>query len=358
MDDEYALALNDLYGSVTEPGRIDAFTRRLMRLTRSHIAAVHLMDFRDHQASIPQVYGIKLSDIAPYSEVMNGENIWMERQQHLMLPGYVADCDRFVDQKELKRTRFWADGLRHFDVSHSTGIVLARDAQLAGSLSLSRSEQSGPYSPSELDLLRALAPHYLNVVQLQQRLKIAEQFAEALDAGIDGVPVWLLDPGGRVLRMNTAAAAVLRQDGWILIDHGVLAPRQHRAEYLSAFSAVASGAVASQSVHWRHVDASIVLSLRRLTTAAHGPATLALSLHERLPDRTDREQEFAKRHGLTRAERRLALLFHQRLDLAQVAAELRISIGNARTTLKQVMAKTGAHSQAALALLIEREIRD
>lgn len=172
------------------------------------------------------------------------------------------------------------------------------------------------------------------------------------------VAVWLLDTGGRVLRMNTAAAAALRQDGWLSIDQGVLAPRQHRAEYLSALSAVASGAVASQLVHWRHVDASIVLSLRRLTTAAQGPAALALSLHGRLPDRTDREQQFAKRHRLTRAERRLALLFRQRLDLAQVAAELRISIGNARTTLKQVMAKTGARSQAALALLIEREIRD
>lgn len=358
MDDDYVLALDDLYGSVTEPGRIDAFTRRLMRLTRSHIAAVHFMDFGDHQASIPQVYGVNLSDMAPYAEVLNGENIWMERQQHLMAPGYVADSDRFVNLAELKQTRFWNEGMRHFDISHSTGIVLARDAQLAGSWTLSRSGSMGPYSASELNLLRSIAPHYVNVVQLQQRLKIAEQFAEALDAGIDGVPMWLLDAGGRVLRMNAAATAVLRQDGWLLIDHGVLAPRQHRAEYLSALNAVASGAVASQSVHWRHVDASIVLSLRRLTTAAQGPAALALSLHERLPDRTDREQEFAKRHRLTRAERRLALLFHQRLDLAQVATELRISIGNARTTLKQVMAKTGARSQAALALLIEREIRD
>jgi DNA-binding CsgD family transcriptional regulator len=34
-----------------------------------------------------------------------------------------------------------------------------------------------------------------------------------------------------------------------------------------------------------------------------------------------------------------------------------ISIGNARTKLKRVMVKTGAHSQRALMLLVERKLR-
>lgn len=333
-----------------------------MSATGAHIGAIHCMDFVEPRAWFPALFGASEADLHGRTDAF-AENIWMQRQAHLMVPGYVADSERFVSKAELKRTRFWAEALRPVDICHSTGIVIASSDSFAASLTLSRDEARGPFEDESLAFLRRLAPHLINALALLERFAVHEQFERALDLSAPAVPVWLLASDGRVLRANQAASAVLQQGHGLKMKDGRILATQQSAEFQRALREVTLGKTAMHSLTWRHHDATVALILRHLPApkpdfSPHSSACAVLSLHARLPSADARAAQLAARHGLSRAELRLALAFHRLLDVAEVAAELGISLGNARTTLKHVMTKTETRSQAQLALLLERALRE
>jgi DNA-binding CsgD family transcriptional regulator len=63
-------------------------------------------------------------------------------------------------------------------------------------------------------------------------------------------------------------------------------------------------------------------------------------------------EALAEMFGLTPAEARLAVELHARADLALAAAAAGITIDAARSRIKLVFDKTGAHSQVALVKLV------
>jgi len=68
-------------------------------------------------------------------------------------------------------------------------------------------------------------------------------------------------------------------------------------------------------------------------------------------------ERLTRAFNLTRAEARLALWLAEGGSIAEYAQSAGISLGTARTHLKAVFAKTGAHRQSALASLVLRQAR-
>jgi len=358
--------LLDLYAAITEPERLDKVNALIMLATRSRAGAMHYVDLRQRRAWFPTTYGLQPQDILPYEQIIGAENPWMHRQAHLMRPGYIGDSDRYVPKSELKRTRFWSDAMRHLDVCHSSGIVLAADADYTANYTINRSESAGAYGQEELGLLARVAPHWINFFHLHQRLAVAEQFAAAcqfLNPGTD-TSLLLLDVHGRLLRSNEAAQIQLESETWLRLRNGhVVTARSEDALFL--YQAVVKVCYEPQvPLATIRIGASrgghATLRIHRLphssgiTVGALPNAILTLDPPRMPIDEVQLLQRLRIDHQLAPAEARLAQALHSKLKLSSAAASLGISLGNARTTLKHVLAKTRSPNQQALVLLVER----
>ena len=184
--------LDDLYGSIEDPIRLARFNQTLLDALRSHVAVLQCIDAPAERAWFPIVAGITARDVETHAELIANENIWVQRVEPFIRLGFVPDLDRFVSLAELKRTRFFNDGMRHLDIYHSTGIVLSTDPSLLALYTINRSNRAGAFNAQELDLLRALSPHWLNVFRLQERLNLTEVFANAVD-NPEVRPLWIID---------------------------------------------------------------------------------------------------------------------------------------------------------------------
>ncbi len=353
--------LDDLYGSIEDPARLERFNQTLLSALRSHAAALQCVDALAVRAWFPIMSGVTARDVEPHMELIANENIWVQRMAHLMQPGYVPESDRFVSLSELKRTRFFQDAMRHLDICHSTGIVLATDPSLFASYTISRSERLGAFNAQELDLLRALSPHWLNVFRLQERLNLAEAFANVVADEPVARPLWVIDSMCQLRRTNAAGEWFLADQRWLVKQHGRVAPTQ--GGRLSAFCAIARAVahgVTPQTTLQLQGIGGITATLHfqqlpclvGLVTPFQRPlVVLSIEIQSLTKDVPTLLRTC---YGLTGAEIRLAASLHRTMALSDTATELRITLGNARTTLKSVMSKTQCHTQVALLLLIER----
>ena len=354
--------LDDLYGSIEDPIRLARFNQTLLDALRSHVAVLQCIDAPAERAWFPIVAGITTRDVETHAELIANENIWVQRVEPFIRPGFVPDLDRFVSLAELKRTRFFNDGMRHLDIYHSTGIVLGTDPSLSALYTINRSNRVGAFSAQELELLRALSPHWLNVFRLQERLNLTEVFANAAD-NLDARPLWIIDSTCKLHRVNASGEQILVNQAWLVSHQGRLTTAQASkdAAFCANVYAITSGALpqatlqlqaltgATATVHFQQLP-----RLAGLVTPFQRPLVM-LSVELAASDSAvDVATLLRACYGFTRAEIRFAESLHQTMALSHTAAALGISIGNARTTLKSVMAKTQCHSQVALLLLIER----
>ena len=354
--------LDDLYGSIEDPIRLARFNQTLLDALRSHVAVLQCIDAPAERAWFPIVAGITARDVETHAELIANENIWVQRVEPFIRPGFVPDLDRFVSLAELKRTRFFNDGMRHLDIYHSTGIVLGTDPTLSALYTINRSNRVGAFSAQELELLRALSPHWLNVFRLQERLNLTEVFANAAD-NLDARPLWIIDSTCKLHRVNASGEQILVNQAWLVSHQGRLTTAQASkdAAFCANVYAITSGALpqatlqlqaltgATATLHFQQLP-----RLAGLVTPFQRPLVM-LSIELAASDSAvDVATLLRACYGLTRAEIRFAESLHQTMALSHTAAALGISIGNARTTLKSVMAKTQCHSQVALLLLIER----
>ena len=356
--------LDDLYGSIEDPIRLERFNQALLDALRSHVAVLQCIDAPAERAWFPIVAGITTRDVETHAELIANENIWVQRMEHFIRPGFVPDLDRFVSLAELKRTRFFHDGMRHLDIYHSTGIVLGTDPSLSALYTINRSDRVGAFSAQELDLLRALSPHWLNVFRLQERLNLTEVFANAADKA-DARPLWLIDSTCKLHRVNASGEQFLVNQTWLVSHQGRLTTAQadKSAAFCANVHAITAGALPQATLQLNTLNGATATlhfqqlpRLAGLVTPLHRPLVL-LSI-ELASAASTSAVDVATRlricYGLTRAEIRFTESLHQTMALSHIAAALGISVGNARTTLKSVMAKTQCHSQVALLLLIER----
>ena len=352
--------LDDLYGSIEDPSRLGRFNQTLLDALRAHVALLQCTDTPAERAWFPIVAGVTVRDVETHAELIANENIWVQRTEPFIRPGFVPDLDRFVSLSELKRTRFFNDGMRHLDIYHSTGIVLGTDPSLSALYTINRSDRVGAFNAQEHDLLRALSPHWLNVFRLQERLNLTEVFANAVD-NPEVRPLWIIDSMCKLHRINASGEQFLTTQAWLVSHQGCLTTAQasKSAAFCVNVHAITSGALPQASMQLEALTGATATlhfqqlpRLAGLATPFHRPLVV-LSI-ELAASASDVATLLRACYGLTRAEIRFAESLHQTMALSHTAAALGISIGNARTTLKSIMAKTQCHSQMALLLMIER----
>lgn len=360
VDPRLDALLSDLYGTVLDPDRTDAFLGAVARASDSHLATITFQDFLDPARSRAYATGATPDELARYSRHA-GDNIWIGRSMGRMHAGAALNGDDWVTPAELRRSRYYGEFLRTIDTLHSVALCGALDGSGAALVTLCRSAGAGPYQGEAMALLQTLAPHWANACALRDRLRLAQ--AQGLASAPLATGVFMLDAKFRCRDRNAAADRMLSQGWWCLRVDGVLesASAASRPAWRDARHSIADGSAATAPVFAIHDAGGRRVALAALHAAGRtGPGSdlpeHVLFVRPLVPvpgAAVTGGDRLRGLFGLTTAEAALALAFHRHGDIAAAAAELGIGERGARTRLQSLFDKTECRRQGELLRLLD-----
>lgn len=271
----------------------------------------------------------------------------------------IAGAEQFQD------TDFYLDILRPQNLRHSVVLTLFKDQHSVAGVAFLRPASAGPFTPSELDLLRGLAPHLQRVVHLTLRTEQlalrSNALAEALSVSATGVLI--VDDAARVAFMNPAAARLAAAaDGLSIADgHLTAADRGIRARMMELFATatrlppgeLGARALAVTRPSGRRAYSLIVwpLQIAAGLFALDAPAALVLVADPEAEPHLPSDLLTAV-YGLTPAEATVAGMLAGGRDLQEVADDLGVSRHTVKSHVRQIFSKTGTRRQAQLVRLL------
>lgn len=317
-------------------------------------------------------HGLDPTAFDSYGAYYHTKDIWYHRasSRGLDRPAAISIGDAIVPRRDFNASEWCNDFCKPNDIYHLLAGIISDESHAVlprTHLSFFRPEGGGEFGDTEQKILRCLHPHVERALVIRSRMEGYRGMAEALSDAFQrlATAVVLLQPDGRAIVANKAAEALLKaKDGLALRATGLHATARAddaALQKILSLAAKASGTALGSAgnactigrpsgrrsyqiiafpVSWR-TDAA----LRRVANV------VAFIIDpEAAPEIPPKR--IARLLHLTAAEARLAAALAAGLSLADYAERAGISLGTARWTLKQVLAKSGTNRQAELVALV------
>jgi DNA-binding CsgD family transcriptional regulator/PAS domain-containing protein len=280
--------------------------------------------------------------------------------------GLINRDDQLVERRAFLQSPFYNEYLKPLDIARLLNVVAAPAEPATGqaltSLSFYRGVGKEPFSTAEAQLLSDLTPHLRvmthNYWAARSLLRLSTAQTAALNAMSSAV--FALDCSGRVLYANQAGEELIRQERWVKLNKGGLAPGGtlvDGARIAAALRRVCSG-VGCKLLATDRGGAQAYIS------AAGVPPTASVLVDRRVPSALvwvtpiappgDTSDVMARLFGLTPAEKRLLGRLIAGDEPREAAAALCLRIHTVRTQLRSIFRKTGKHRQSELLVLASR----
>jgi len=305
-----------------------------------------------------------------YEEYWSAHDPWAYSPRLTPRAGSVFVGDALVPAAELRRTPFYADFGKRFDIVQVVGATIDAGTDGSSVISINGSERRQPFTTTETALLTALMPHMQQALRLHRRILDAEQVSNDLTGIIErsNRAIFLIDGHGRIVFINGPATRLVSKRDGIAIDTGEL--RGTDGEATACLRRLIADAIGTSSAGGvgpgglmtlgrpsgrrpLMVLISPVSAAHRLPGTKNRPAALVLITDPEsrvLPDDSALREMF----GLTSAEAKLTRLLAEGMGLAEAAAQLGVRRETVRTRIKVIFEKTGTHRQAELVSLVIR----
>jgi DNA-binding CsgD family transcriptional regulator len=261
---------------------------------------------------------------------------------------------------ELDRLPYNAEFVDRFDLRWFVGGLLVPDGAESAVFSVERRKDQERFSNRELELVRAMLPHF------QRAGRIGVEWAKARAAGMAdafeqmGSGAILLDYQGRVVRMSARAEAHVGSAITIAHKHLLATDKAANVELQRLIGSIIRTAsdlpkliAALPRALGRPLIAyasPLIGTTGELFQSAQGIIVLT-DPDERLPIA---DMALRQMFRLTQAEIQLAKQIALSVEVAEAARTLGIAVSTARTQLKAIFAKTNTHRQSELAVLLSR----
>lgn len=266
-----------------------------------------------------------------------------------------------VDVRRLRRMPLHHEFMERWRVPYFMATWLVREPARGAVITLCNDTRHGEFSDAERSSMRALVPHLRRILEVKDRLQLANVVPRSLLDTTDRLSFATLFLGAdlTILEASRAAADLLAARDGIHADG-------NRLGFVRGGDAAAFVRMLDTSTSLRgDADCHVVarrrgppLSLLVLPIAATQSPWLGVParwmvlvfdpLHAKLPDRHRLQLAL----GISAAEAALAQLIASGQSVTQAALELGITRNTARTQLKSIYSKTGTRSQSQLARLV------
>jgi len=282
--------------------------------------------------------------------------------------GEVRTGDEFLSRSALKRTAFYCDFARRFDLEELIALKIfdANDqtAPPSARISIFRPPGQGEFSAEHRRFLSMLHPYLDRALRAQWAIGPASAAALAAGNLLDHLPnpIWVLGRHAEVVVANAAARRMQCGDSQVRTHLGALVGvGQLAATEIVALLDCAAGAavtvVLGVGATARHVTARFVpLRYDSACRSAwpRGHALLTLDLGAGPQAQPSLHDLAINTWGLTEAEARVAVRLAEGVALAKIAQEFSVSYSTVRSQLLSIFVKTQTRRQGELITLLLR----
>lgn len=352
-----------LYAAPTSPDLWPEFLRDLVEMLGLSGAALTSQDVGNERYGVHALIGVDPEAGRLYQEYYGAQDAWrpafMKKAE-----GELAFGDELVQFDELRRTEFYNDLLRPFDIRLFCGIATQKEASRFEEISLYH-RWKDDFPPREtLDLLELILPHLRAALRVRRELVALQSaksdFARTLDALRFGLV--LLDEHGACVHANRVAEeAFKRADGLFVVNRRVRArvtrESHHLAEIVKEVIRTVKGNETSPGramlVSRSGAPLQVFISpFPSEVTSLTRRVCAVLFISDPNTGPADLSETLRTLYGLTPAESRLAELIMSGLSLREAADQNEVSHETVRSQAKAIYAKTGARRQADLIRLM------
>lgn len=361
--------VSDLYGGFADDVSFDSVLEQLAVIFQAHLIGLRKENVRTRQARFSMIGEASENDLkritTSYEKNWVGNNPWMERS----VQGYLSDGFQYgeavISDVELINSPYFRAVLRPLDIRHGFGICVAHDGGAHFSvIGVNRRRSVGQVSAAELDLIRDLRPHIVNIYTMHCRLVDAGAQIGTLRDSLNNITtgVLLLDEFGRILEANATANAILDADCGLSrgAERKLCASSPSGKDRLRAaiHGLLAKRLMETTTILLSHPRGEaanrVVLNMKRVSSFDFAGSSesarimcflsfLSQSNHDEIDQRTLRAC-----FGLTSTEARVVQLLRQFHSAGAVALQLGVAENTVRTHIKSAFRKTETQRQSEL----------
>ncbi len=317
------------------------------------------------------LYGHSDAAIAAYADYFCARNPFNVAIHLFDQAGVLTDSDfdaRYGRRVAFDGSEYLHDWVQPQRLRHVIGQRIRTEGDAVVCAAFWRQPDAGPFGADDVATLRRIGGHINRALDVGTRLRTAEAEMEAM-LGRGAAAVFTLARDGALRRCNAAAEALLRSGNGLRVEGGRL--RTALLQDQPALERLIACVFDQQRVFWaenarlpiHRADGHPPLVARIAATAARfdpfapdRAAAAVLTVEGFEAQAAVQEERLRLRFGLSPAQARLALRLRSGRGLKEAAAELGIAYETARTQLKAVFERTGTDRQAALVLLLQREV--
>ena len=202
-------------------------------------------DFVSQQGSVSLTAGLDPEAVSAYQRYWSALDPWASSPvTRRLTSGNVVPGDQLVRHAEMRRTAFYNDYGRHYDVARCIIGMIEAEGDAVSVLTVNRSDSREPFEQQEATLFTALMPHLHRALQVHRRLADAQSLADGSTSALDRLAhgVLLLDASGRVMLANRTAQELLREhDGLTMHNRELFGARTQDTNALRTLIAEAVG---------------------------------------------------------------------------------------------------------------------
>jgi DNA-binding CsgD family transcriptional regulator len=269
--------------------------------------------------------------------------------------GFVCASDVFSDE-EYRADPMYTHWAAPHGLYHATATAIPTPSEDLVVVHFHREASLGSFREQELAVLDSLRPHLARAGLLAVRLQFERFNAIARGLELVGLPVLVLDRGGRILCTNALAQGMTDHIGWGTANRVYLRDRQADARLQSALpGASVLKDFTSCSIPSRAGSGAAVIHLLPVPQTGRDLFEGGFALLLVTPIGARPVQDAALLRGLfdlTPAEADVCRHLAQGRDLEWIARQRKSSVDTVRAQLKAIFAKTGAGRQPELIALL------
>ncbi|GHG77390.1 helix-turn-helix transcriptional regulator [Comamonas sp. JC664] len=291
----------------------------------------------------------------------------------LASPGTVLSDEQVMEAKRFESSPIYNELLKKVGVRYTLFTTTELAPTLVLGQAFMKNGDQGPFAQSDVRSLDRVMPHLRRAFRMQHLITALTDELADLRRALDVVPspIALLESDGRLICGNEKAHRLFTAGDGLYLDARQLTARSSldAKALAAAFSQAAMLADCRPRQYPASTQATMVQVSRKrggsvgvvllparssnpLRARGHAKARVIAVFHDPSATLLLDPKLISRLHGLTRTEALLAFALAQGQSLAEFAVAQECSVQTARTHLKRVLDKTGAHRQAELVRIL------